>query len=45
MSRLRRRTCRVSKTAVKPLISPMTSMGASILPNRMLLQRLTKTAP
>ena len=34
MSRLRRRTCWVSKTAVKPLISPMTRIGASILPDQ-----------
>ena len=40
-SRLRRRTCWVSRTAVKPLINPMTRIGASILPTRMLLQRLT----
>ena len=43
--RLRRRTVWVRRTAVKPLINPMTSMGASILFNRMLLKRLTNTAP
>ena len=35
----------VRKTAVKPLIKPMKSMGASILPTKMLLKRLTNTVP
>jgi hypothetical protein len=43
-SLLRRRTCRVSETAVNPLIRLVTSKGASIAPKRTLLQRLTKTA-
>ena len=38
ISRLRRRTVWVSRTAVNPLINPMTSIGASILFTRMLLQ-------
>src|SRR6266700_46157 len=37
----RRRTCNVRETAVKPLIRLVTSNGASIGPNRMLLHRLT----
>ncbi len=45
ISRLRRRTVWVNRTAVKPLIKPIASIGASILFKRMLLKRLTKTAP
>ncbi len=40
----RRRTCNVRETAVNPLIRLVTSSGASIGPNKTLLQRLTKNA-
>jgi hypothetical protein len=41
---LRRRTCKVRDTAVNPLIRLVTKSGASIGPNKTLLQRLTKNA-